>query len=207
MSATVEALKPGPGRPSSGASDRILQGCLEVLKSSGYAGLTMAKVATASGENKALITYYYGTKAGLVTAAARELGSSISSQIQLGLEGATTVEEIVRGALAGVWDIVDRDERLPRAYFDLNAVSVVDDEIRAVMQEVKRDFRDVLGELLSAARNPLSPAAIPAFSVLAIAGIEGLLLERIERGESGDLSQAKEMFVHSMTALASAGPA
>lgn len=202
MSATAAATRQGPGRPPTGASERILQGCLEVLKANGYAGLTMAKVAAASGENKALITYHYGTKAGLVTAAARELGESISSQIQSGLEGATTIEEIMSGALAGIWDIVDRDERLPRAYFDLNAVSVVDDEIRAVMQEVKRGFRDVLGELLGAAGNPLTAATIPAFCVLAIAGIEGLLLERIERGESTELSEAKELFVQSMTELA-----
>lgn len=194
------ATRPGPGRPSSGARERILEGCLDVLKSDGYAGLTMARVAAASGENKALITYHFGTKAGLVTAAARELGDSISRQILLGLDGATSVEEIVRGALAGVWEIVDRDERLPRAYFDLSAVSVVDDEIRAVMREVKQGFRDTLARLLADAEDPLPPTAIGPFAVTVIAGMEGLLLDRIERGESADLSEARDLFVRAMTA-------
>ena len=49
------APRPGPGRPSTGARERILAAGLEVLKSEGYAGLTMAKVAARSGQNKALI--------------------------------------------------------------------------------------------------------------------------------------------------------
>lgn len=200
---TATAPRPGPGRPSSGARERILEGCLEVLKADGYAGLSLAKVAAASGENKALITYHFGSKSGLVVAAARELGDSISRQISEGLEGAATLEEIMRGALAGVGEIVDRDERLPRAYFDLSAVSVVDVEIRDVMREVKQGFRAVLRKLLASVGNPLPAAEIAPFSVVVIAGVEGLLLERIERGETSELAQARELFVRSMTEIAS----
>ena len=39
--ATIATERPGPGRPSSGARERILAGCLEVLKSDGYAGLKL----------------------------------------------------------------------------------------------------------------------------------------------------------------------
>ncbi|MDQ3571747.1 MAG: TetR/AcrR family transcriptional regulator [Actinomycetota bacterium] len=204
MASAPAATKPGPGRPPTGARERILDACLDVLKSDGYAGLSLAKVAAASGQNKALITYHFGSKSGLVKAAARELGDSISRQILQGLEGASTVEDIVRGALTGVWEIVAGDERLPRVYFDLSAVSVVDEEIRAVMREVKDGFRAVLRELLGAAGDPLPAPRIPAFSVMLIAGIEGLLLERIERGESTELSDARELFVRSM--IEAAGP-
>ncbi len=202
MSTASATRKAGPGRPSSGARERIIDGCLEVLKDDGYAGLTLAKVAVAAGESKALIGYHFGAKADLVVAAARELGDSITSQIRLGLDGTGTIEEIVDGALAGIWGIVDRDERLPRAYFDLNAVSVVDPEIRDVMQEVKRGFREVLHELLIATANPLPASAIPSFSILLIAGIEGLMLERIERGESDELAEARDLFVRAMTGIA-----
>jgi len=201
-SAVKATDRPGPGRPASGARERILDACLEVLKSDGYAGLSLAKVAAASGQNKALITYHFGSKSGLVVAAARELGDYVSGRILAGLEGASTVEEIVRGASAGVWEIVDRDERLPRVYFDLSAVSVVDDEIRSVMREVKQGFRDVLRRLLIAVSDPLPAPRIAPFSVLVIAGLEGLLLERIERGESPELAQARELFARTMTAAA-----
>jgi AcrR family transcriptional regulator len=190
----------GPGRPPSGARERILEGCLEVLKADGYAGLTMAKVAAASGESKALIAYHFGSKDGLVAAAGRELGQTITEQILIGVDGARTVEEIVAGALAGAWTLLERDERLPRVYFDLNAVSVVEDEIRAVMREVKGGFRTVLVGLLREADDPVGARAAPALAVLIIAGIEGLCLERIERGDTAELRRARELFVRSVVA-------
>ena len=61
----MEAAHPGPGRPSSGARERLLEAGLEVLKSDGYAGLTIAKVAARAGQNKALISYHFGSKQGL----------------------------------------------------------------------------------------------------------------------------------------------
>ena len=198
--ATVATERAGPGRPSSGARERILAGCLEVLKADGYAGLTTAKVAAASGESKALIAYHFGSKDGLVAAAGRELGQSITEEILIGVQGARTVEEIVTGALAGTWTLLERDERLPRVYFDLNAVSVVDDGVRDVMREVKGGFRTVLTGLLRDADDPVSARAAPAVAVLIIAGIEGLCLERIERGDTAELRRARELFVRSIVA-------
>ena len=140
LRSSVEAAataRAGPGRPSTGARERILEGCLEVLKESGFAGLTIAKVAAASGESKALVSYHFGSKDGLVAAAGRELGEEITREVLDGLEGATTVEEIVSGAAGALWQLIERDERLPRVYFDLNAVSVVDSDIRDVLREIK----------------------------------------------------------------------
>ncbi len=62
-----------PGRPASDAPERILNAAYEVLRDEGYVGLTTAKVAAESGQNKAMISYYYGSKQGLV-AADREAG-------------------------------------------------------------------------------------------------------------------------------------
>ena len=56
----------GPGRPSTGARERILAAGLETLLADGYAGLTTAKVAVRAGESKALIAYHFGSKQGLV---------------------------------------------------------------------------------------------------------------------------------------------
>jgi AcrR family transcriptional regulator len=198
--AGVATERARPGRPSTGARERILAGCLEVLKADGYAGLTTAKVAAASGESKALIAYHFGSKQGLVAAAGRELGQSITEEILVGMQGARTVEEIVRGALAGTWALLERDERLPRVYFDLNAVSVVEDSVRDVMREVKAGFRTVLTGLLREADDPVAPRAAATLAVLIIAGIEGLCLERIERGDTAELRRARELFVRSIVA-------
>ena len=52
---TATEEKRGPGRPSTGARDRVLEAGLETLLEEGYAGLSYAKVAEKAGENKSLI--------------------------------------------------------------------------------------------------------------------------------------------------------
>jgi AcrR family transcriptional regulator len=193
VSAASAPVRARPGRPSTGARERILEACLEVLKADGYAGLTIAKVAAAAGESKALVSYHFGSKQGVVAAASRELGRIITEDVLDGLEGATTVEQVVGGATDGIWRILSRDPRLPRAYFDLNAVSVVEDDVRSVMREIKSQWRDVLAGLLRDAG--LDPRRVPAATVFVIAALEGFSLEWIERGDTADLRRARALFV------------
>ena len=186
--------KPGPGRPPSGARERILEAGLEVLKEDGYAGLTTAKVAARSAENKALIGYHFGSKQGLVAAVGRELADSITAEVLGGLDKTDSTEDVVRGVMDGLWRILDRDERLARLYFDLAAVSVVEPDVRSVMQEMKASWREILAGLLGGSE---------AASVYVIAGLEGLALERLDRGETSALKRARELFVRSASAALS----
>jgi AcrR family transcriptional regulator len=154
--------------------------------------LTTAKVAVRAGENKALIAYHYGSKQGLVAEAARTLGDLITADVVAGLGEADTVEAIITGATEGVWKILSRDVRLARAYFDLNAVSVPEADVRAVLREVKDRWRGVLSEYLERAGVP--KRRIPSACVLLMVGLEGLSLEWIERGSTRELEQARRMF-------------
>jgi hypothetical protein len=117
-----------------------------------------------------------------------------------GIEGAETVEDVVRGVLRALWRLMDEDVRLPRLYFDLTAVSVVEPHVRSVMLEMKDGWRDVLRDLLVAAEDGPPKRGAEAATVYVIAGIEGLALERIDRGETPALKRAAEMFVRSATA-------
>jgi AcrR family transcriptional regulator len=165
-----------------------------VLKEEGYAGLTTAKVAARSGQNKALIGYHFGSKQGLVAAVGREVSDSITAEVLGRLDDTSSYEAIIRGLMDGLWRILDRDERLARLYFDLAAVSVVEPDVRAVMQEMKARWREVVGELLDDSE---------AASVYVIAGLEGLALERLDRGETPALRQARELFVEAASAVLS----
>ena len=196
-----------PGRPSSGARERILDAALEVLKADGYAGLTTAKVAARSGQNKALIGYHFGSKQGLVTAVGRDVTESVTEEILSGLDRTDTVDEIVSGVLAGLRALMDRDERLARLYFDLAAVSVVERDVRSATREMKDSWRSILGGLLRETRDgPAGGNAGEAAVIYVIAGLEGLALERLERGETPALRRAEELFVRSAAAAISAGP-
>ena len=193
MTGSVDVADRRPGRPSTGARERILAAALETLLADGYAGLTTAKVAVRAGESKALIAYHFGSKQGLVTAAANELGARITADVLAGLGSARSAEGVIRGVVDGLWRILDRDERIARLYFDLNAVSVVEDEVRAALRSMKDGWRAVLHELLAGAGVPAGRLGTGV--VLVLVGLEGLALERIERGETPELGSARRLFV------------
>ncbi|HSI81614.1 MAG TPA: TetR/AcrR family transcriptional regulator [Solirubrobacterales bacterium] len=197
--------RPGPGRPPSGARERILDGALEVLERDGYAGLTTAKVAAASGQNKALIGYHFGSKQGLVAAVAREVADGITREVLRGLGEPAGAGELVAGTLAGIWRVLDRDEGLARVYFDLASQASVELEVQAIMAEMKAGFRRVLVDLLGGLVAPPPRRRREAIAIFLIAGIEGLALERLDRGETPELRAARRLWIET-AARAVSGP-
>jgi AcrR family transcriptional regulator len=202
MEATTATASPRRGRPSTGARERILEAAIEVLKSDGYAGLTIAKVADQAGESKPLVAYHYGSKQGLVQAAGRSIAEMITNEVLDAVDGATTVEAVVRGVDAGVERVLDEDERVARLYFDLAAVSVVEPEVRGTIAEVNEQWREVLVRLLTEASDGLSPAKARVLTVMVISAMQGMTLERIERGATPERKRARELFIRTAVAAA-----
>ena len=198
--ATTEA--PRRGRPSTGARERILDAALEVIKAEGYAGTSLAKVGARAGESKGLVAYHYGSKHGLVAEVARSVAETITDVVLTELDKVDDVEGIIGATADGVDRVLDDDVRLARVYFDLAAVSVVDPAIRSAIAEINEGWRAVLIERLTAAGLPAAKARV--LTVMVIAGIQGLALERIERGKTAELRRARNMFVRSAVAAAEA---
>jgi AcrR family transcriptional regulator len=196
--------RPRPGRPSSGARERILAAGLEVLKRDGYAGLTTAKVAARAGQNKALIGYHYGSKQGLVAAVAREVTEQITAEVVGGLGEPRTAAELVEGLVAGIWGVIERDERLGRVYFDLASHSVVEPPVREMLSEMKANFRATLRELLGQIDDGPTPRERDAVAVYLMAGVEGLALERLDGGETPELRRARDLWTRSAAAAITA---
>jgi AcrR family transcriptional regulator len=196
------ARAPRRGRPSTGARERILEAAIEVLKADGYAGLTLAKVAARAGESKALVAYHFGSKQGLVGAAGRAIAEMITEEVLAEIDGASTVEAVIRGVDTGVERVLDEDDRVARLYFDLAAVSVVEPEVRRTIAEVNEQWRDVLVRLLTEASDGLTPARARVLTVMVIAGTQGMTLERIERGATPERKRARELFIRSALAAA-----
>jgi len=199
LSPPTEA-KRGPGRPDTGAADRILEGAYEILARDGYAGLTTAKVAAASGENKALITYYFGSKQGLVAAVARLVSERLTAVVLGEIDEAHTAQELVAALADGLWRIMDRDPGLQRVYFDLSSQAVVEPEIGGIMIEMKQGHRAILREVLRGLELKIPANELDAIAVYVISGLEGLSLERLDRGDSPALRRAREIFIESATA-------
>jgi AcrR family transcriptional regulator len=196
MAARAEAAaQRGPGRPPSDAPDRILDAALDVLRRDGYAGLTMAKVAAASGQNKALISYYFGSKQGLVGAAAKSVSEAFVAEVLDGLGEPRTAGELVERLDAAIARWLDHDQQLARVYFDLASQSVVAEEAGEIVRELKQGYRAILRELLRAVADSPPARRLDAVAVFLIAGFEGLALERLARGETPALRAARGLFV------------
>ena len=199
----MEATIAKRGRPSTGARERILDAAIEVLKADGYAGLTIAKVAARAGESKSLVVYHYGSKQGLVEASGRAVAELITAEALDAVQGATTVEEVMRGVAAGVDRLLEQDERLARLYFDLAAVSVVDPEVRRTITEVNEGWQRVLIDLLEQAEDGPPPGQARALALMINACHQGLVLERIERGPTAEWKRARELFIKGALAATS----
>jgi AcrR family transcriptional regulator len=198
----MEATPVRRGRPSTGARERILEAAIEVLKADGYAGLTLAKVAARAGESKPLVAYHFGSKQGLVSAAGRSIAEMITEEVLDAVDGASTVEQVIRGADEGVERVLDDDERVARLYFDLAAVSVVEPEVRRTIAEVNEQWRQVLVRLLTEASDGLSPARARVLTVMVISSVQGMTLERIERGPTPERKRVRELFIRAAVAAA-----
>ena len=198
-----ESAQRRPGRPASDAPERILEAAYEVLKRDGYAGLTTAKVAAASGHNKALIAYYFGSKQGLVSAVAKHVSAALTDEILGEMGEPRSAIELVERLADGTWRAMDRDEGLQRVYFDLASQSVVDAKVGAIMLEMKEGHRAVLRQLLRDLPDGPPARELDGIVVFLIAGLEGLSLERLERGETAALQRARTHFIQASSSLIS----
>ena len=109
----------------------------------------------------------------------------------------------MRGVLDGrLGACMDRDERLPRLYFDL--ARRLGGRARRAQGDAREQagWRSVLMDLLRDT-DPRHPVRrIEPLAVLISASIEGLALERIQVGETVALGRARELFVASMVGAA-----
>jgi len=201
LSETAAAARPRPGRPPSGARERILAAGMEVLKADGYAGLTIAKVAARAGENKALISYHFGSKQGLVAAVARQVSDVLIAEVLDEVGEPASAEELVRGLTTGIWRVIERDPGIQRVYFDLASQSVVTPEVSEIMADTKVAFRETLSELMRALDDGPAEGELEAAAVFLIAGLEGLALEHLDRGATPALDVARRMFERSAAAV------
>ncbi len=200
MTDTAAQTQRRPGRPDTGAADRILDAAYEVLKRESCTGLTTAKVAAASGQNKALIPYYFGSKQGLLAAVARRVSEELTDEVLGGIGEPDSPRELVLALADGVWRAMDRDPGLQRVYFDLSSQAVVEPEVGGIMLEMKLGHRAIVRELLRGLDLGLSSAELDGVAVYLIAGLEGLSLERLDGGDSAALERARGIFIDSAVA-------
>jgi len=161
------------------AAARILTAAREVLVAKGFGGLTLKAIAKESGENSAMVQYYFGNKAGLVTAL-------IDSNFRDDLAEVTAVMSSVTGEdlLPKFVESLRTISAWPsfRVFFDVLPYALRQEEYKSRMAAVYDWYRQTKLDWLRAEDGePDTQAhndALLGFADLIVAVLDGLAIQK-----------------------------
>jgi BetI-type transcriptional repressor, C-terminal len=119
----------------------------------------------------------------------------LTKEVLAEVASAKTPGELVTAMTDALWAVMDRDPGLQRVYFDLSSHAVVDREVGGIMIEMKEGHRAILREVLRGLDAQIAADELDAIAIFIISGLEGLSLERLDRGDSPALRRAVEIFI------------
>jgi AcrR family transcriptional regulator len=172
---------------------RILAAAQSILAERGYAELTMTAIAQVSGANRALVSYYFGGKAGLVAALVETLflnpDVGYVEEIRATRTGADRADAFLE------WQQrVSADDRTNRMLYELLPHALREPEVRARFADEYRAYREVDGDCLSGAVRELTEEELAALAAVSIAVVEGLGIQRALDPEGFDHARAWRMW-------------
>lgn len=154
-------------------AERILKAARRVLLKKGYAGLTMQEIEKESGTNRALVHYYFGSKAGLVDALVETLfedpAFGYSDEVVQAPEG----EQRRKALLAWLLRIV-RDRSSARLLYELLPHFLRSAKLRAHVAELYAAYREFDGRCLASGAPGVERSAGEHLGALSVAVVEGL---------------------------------
>ena len=118
---------------------RILEAAKKILSERGYTKLTLQAVEEESGEYRALVAYYFGSKQGLVDAIIDSLMDAEDEALRERLEGIEEPEERVH-TLIDEQRQISADWRGFRAFYELLPHIMRDDRLR---EDLAADYANV----------------------------------------------------------------
>ena len=171
----VQARQQGKDVATSATAMRILDAAKKILSERGYSKLTLQAVEEESGEYRALVAYYFGSKQGLVDAIIDSLMDAEDEALREHLEGIEEPEERVR-TLIDEQRQISADWRGFRAFYELLPHIMRDDRLR---EDLAADYaksreldRQTLGRPAAVAAEDLDKLA-----ALSVAIVEGLAVQ------------------------------
>jgi AcrR family transcriptional regulator len=190
----MNARPPARGDELPPTARRILAAAQDILAERGYAELTMTAISQVSGVNRALVSYYFGGKAGLLAA----LVDTLFQNPDVGLveEISATTEGSERTVAFLDWQRrVSSNERVNRMLYELLPHALREPEVRARFAEEYRLYRSVDADCLATAPAELDDETLEALAAVSIAVVEGLGIQRALDPEGFDHERAWRAWV------------
>jgi AcrR family transcriptional regulator len=155
---------------------RILDAAKCILSERGYSKLTLQAVEEESGEYRALVAYYFGSKQGLVDAIIDSLMDAEDELLRQRLDEIEEPGERVR-ALIDEQRQISADWRGFRAFYELLPHIMRDERLRADLAADYAKSRELDRQTLSAGQVGHSDAALGKLAALSVAVVEGLAVQ------------------------------
>jgi len=179
---------PGAGPDLAPAARRLLEGARRVLARSGYNGLTLEAIAQESGENKALVRYYFRSKAGLVVALVDSLVAETLwrsrqrlARGDLGRSPAEAVTDVSRELLS--------DPASYELFFDLFPRLLEDPRMAEQLADLYRGYRDHNVRALWAGHSGEAPQLVRDLAAMTVALTDGLAVQVLAEPGSVEVSR------------------
>jgi AcrR family transcriptional regulator len=166
----------GKGVATSATAMRILDAAKRILSERGYSKLTLQAIEEESGEYRALVAYYFGSKQGLVEALIDSLMESEDEALRERLDEIEEPGERVR-ALIDEQRHISADWRGFRAFYELLPNIMRDERLRADLAADYATSRELDRQTLAAGQAGHSDADLGKLAALSVAIVEGLAVQ------------------------------
>jgi AcrR family transcriptional regulator len=171
----------GPQRgPSSGlpmAARHILEAAKSLLEAEGYDGLRFDAIAEASGSNKSMIRYYFGSKAGLVSALVDDLTNDATLELIEMAGCAASSGERIRAHLAGARRLMENPSF--KSLYDILPHAMRGPELRTPLARLYTWYREVNVRCFGGPDARLDDPRLLALGSVFMAAIDGLIIQVI----------------------------
>lgn len=202
-------MRAGPVTPKGARQEQaILEATLRCLGRDGYSATSLQRIADEAGVGKRMVLYYFRDREELLERAVMILGDRLLSQVAEAVAGLEEPADIVAAGFDRVWSAITGDRALLSAYFGLVAESVTNPELQAATRHVNEGFRALIAQLVAEGRGRGRRLRMEqeSLTVLIVAGIHGLTLEYLQRGETPALSRAIEDFQRWLVEVSAPNP-
>jgi len=186
MSPLSAARPPTKLRPK---AKRILEAAKTIVAERGFSELTMTVLEQESGANRALVSYYFGDKAGLVAAIVDSLFSDPDTELVEEIRESSNGSERTQRFIE--WqERVSSNDKVNRMLYELLPHALKDPAIRQRFADEYRLYRAIDADCLQPAPAELTDREAEALAAVTIAVVEGLAMQHALDPEGFDFAGA-----------------
>jgi AcrR family transcriptional regulator len=174
--AVTATLSRDPRQDMPAPAVKILAAAQRVLVAKGFAGLTLRAIAQESGENSAMVQYYFGNKAGLVKAMIDSVFRDDQQDAAAAMSTVTSADRLPR-FVEGLRTI--SSSRSFRVFFDVLPYALRNEGLRSRMARAYDWYRQIKFDWLRAEdqSSPSEQQALLGLAELMTAVVDGLAIQ------------------------------